>query len=95
MNSCSHIICSENDFYLEVRVRECTNPAPVEITYGWCGQIPANIKYVFEQSETVRNVSKQSNGDTKRYTGIVARNASHLGFEVLCRYIQHNIVQWR
>ena len=89
MNCCSLIICSEVDFYLKVRVRECANPASVEVTYGWYGENPAYFKYVFEQSETVRNVSKQSNGDTRRYTGIVARNASHLGLEVL--HIQYNI----
>ena len=33
------------------------------------------------------NEGRESNGDTRLYTGVVARNASHLGFEVLAMQI--------
>ena len=74
-NSCSlHIICTYNDLLVEVLVKECADPVSVTVHYILYGG--TEFKYVFGHSETV------TNGDSGNYTGIVARNASHTGFEV-------------
>ena len=37
------------------------------------------------------NEGRESNGDTRLYTGVVARNASHLGFEVLAMQVCYTV----
>ena len=77
--------CSEAKFYLEVVVKQCVNPASVDVKCMLYPKRPWNytmFEYVFHQSETVSNEGRE---DTRLYTGVVARNASHLGFEVLAQ----------
>ena len=77
--------CSEAKFYLEVVVKQCVNPASVDVKCMSYGKRNYTMfEYVFQQSETVSN---EGNGYTRLYTGVVARNASHLGFEVLAMQI--------
>ena len=65
---------------------ECKDPVTVLVDYaawtaydGDCIEDYSNsvdFRYVYNKSEIV------DQGDTGRYSGILARNASHLGFEV-------------
>ena len=69
--------------YLSVFVEECEDPASVLVHYDLYDEDSFDeFQYVFNQSEIVDNDGIYSYGDSGRYTGIMARNASHLGFEV-------------
>ena len=69
--------------YLSVFVEECEDPASVLVHYDLYNEDSFDeFQYVFNQSEIVDNDGIYSYGDSGRYTGIMARNASHLGFEV-------------
>ena len=82
------MICSGKKFYLTVNVKRCIHLASVYVEYTLYGKGNyTKFEYVFHQSETVSNEGRESNGDTMLYTGVVARNASHLGFEVLAMQI--------
>ena len=81
--------CFEDKFYLRIIVKQCVNPASVYVECNLYGKRNSTrFEYVFQQSETVSNEGRESNGDTRLYTGVVARNASHLGFEVLAMQIR-------
>ena len=54
-------------------MKECADPVLVTVEYL---DPKLEFKYVFDHSETV------TNGDSGNYTGVMARNASHIGFEV-------------
>ena len=88
--------CTDSKLYLIVVVKRCVNPASVDVKCMLYGKRPWNyskFEYVFQQSETVSNEGRESNGDTRLYTGVVARNASHLGFEVLAMQILYCLMQ--
>ena len=87
-HECFIMYCSADTFDLKVVVKQCVDPASVDVkcmSYGKGNY--TKFEYVFQQSETVRSEGRESNGDTRLYTGVVARNASHLGFEVLAMQI--------
>ena len=83
-HECFIMYCSGDTFDLKVVVKRCVYPASVDVKCLLYGRNHTMFEYVFQQSETVSNEGRESNGDTMLYTGVVARNASHLGFEVLC-----------
>ena len=60
-------------------MEECQDPVSVEVHYDSYYPDYVEFQYVYNQSEIVDNYGQ---GDTGRYSGILARNASHLGFEV-------------
>ena len=60
-------------------VDECQDPVTVAVHYDSYYPDYVEFQYVYNQSEIVDNYGQ---GDTGRYSGILARNASHLGFEV-------------
>ena len=65
---------------------ECEDPVSVAVYYDDYGDYDYDysnyylFQYAFNQSETVDSDSFY--GDSGRYTAIMARNASHIGFEV-------------
>ena len=84
--------CSDTKFYLTVIVKQCVNPASVDVKCALYGKRNyTKFEYVFQQSETVRSEGRENNGDTRLYTGVVARNASHLGFEVLAMQVCYTV----
>ena len=89
---CFLITCSEAKFYLEVVVKQCVNPASIYVKCALYGKTNyTKFEYVFQQSETVRSEGRESNADTSLYTGVVARNASHLGFKVLAMQVCYTV----
>ena len=76
---CSGFNCSWNNSFLEVNVEECQDPVTVAVHYDSYYSGYVEFQYVYDQSEIVDNYGQV---DTGRYSGILARNASHLGFEV-------------
>ena len=66
-------------------VEECQDPVSIVVHYehyGDVGSTYVEFQYVFNQSEVVDNDGIYSYGETERYTVTMARNASHVGFEV-------------
>ena len=96
-DSCSGFFCYTNYNYTDIYVNECEDPVSVAVYYDSYGDYDYDysnyyhFQYAFNQSETVDNDA--SYGDSGRYTAIMARNASHLGFEVythcLLTYLVH------
>ncbi|CAI8024431.1 hypothetical protein GBAR_LOCUS14183, partial [Geodia barretti] len=90
---CSEVDCHWNNSYIAVDVDECKDPVTVEVNYatwtsydGDCIEDLSNsfnFFYFYNQSEIVDNYKVRK--DTGRYSAILARNASHLGFEVRTR----------
>ena len=76
---CSGFYCSWNSSFIEVYVEECQDQVSVAAHYDSYYPDYVEFQYVYNQSEIVDNYGQ---GDTGRYSGILARNASHLGFEV-------------
>ena len=86
---CSAFYCSWNSSFIDVNVEECQDPVSVAVLYARYGgdytsedydySDYVEFQYVYNQSETVDNYAW---GDTGKYSGILARNASHLGFGV-------------
>ena len=81
-------------------VEECQDPVSIVVhyeLYGDVGSTYVEFQYVFNQSEVVDNDGIYSYGETERYTVTMARNASHVGFEVYiykmieCQQKQHNV----
>ena len=76
-------------------MEECQDPVTVAVRYGTYGDTDVDysnsveFQYVYNQSEIV------DQGDTGRYSGILARNASHLGFEVSHRIASYPAVRGR
>ncbi|CAI8024429.1 hypothetical protein GBAR_LOCUS14183 [Geodia barretti] len=87
---CSEVDCHWNNSYIAVDVDECKDPVTVEVNYatwtsydGDCIEDLSNsfnFFYFYNQSEIVDNYKVRK--DTGRYSAILARNASHLGFEL-------------
>ena len=82
-STCSNILCSLDKSYLNAVLHEC----PVSVYIQFELYYVTKVIHVFSQSETVE--TQGSNGDTWKYTGIMARNASHLGFEVCSCSIEY------
>ena len=83
ISTCLNIMCSCTNFYLKAFVNEC----PVSVHIEFDLYYVTELTHVFSQSETVE--TQGSNGDTWNYTGIMARNVSHLGFEVCSCSIEY------
>ena len=82
-STCSNIICSSTNFNINAFAKEC----PVSVHIQFELYYVTELTHVFSKSETVE--TQDSNGDTWNYTGIMARNASHLGFEVCSCSIEY------
>ena len=82
-STCLNILCSLDKSYLKAVLHEC----PVSVFIQFELYYVTKVTHVFSKSETVE--MQGSNGDTWKYTGIMARNASHLGFEVCSCSIEY------
>ena len=71
--------------YRSFSVQRCRDPVTVyTYTYFFRNGYYYRYSYTFDQSETVDNpYYYYYNGRNTSYTGILERNATHLGFEVL------------
>ena len=96
---CSGIYCYNNNTYISIFVQKCEDPVSVLVHYDYYDYDFGfeEFQYVYNQSETVENdgyysyysyyYGYDSSGqfvEPGSYTGILDRNASHLGFEVNC-----------